>query len=915
MTNFDEKRSSKNFSQIPLLWLAICFAGGILAAHFVRFSLYFWLTILIIAAVLSAQGLIRKKYKQSTILLFFAFIFCGAFFSEIEKQSIAPNRISQIYDSGQINFKTPVELTGALSNEPEQTPNGYFLTLRAEKIIFNQAEKAASGAVRLFLPIENLQDKQSYENLQLHYDARIKVLTKLTRENRFRNPGGADYKKILAQKDLDASGTIRSPQSVQRLEDGKTFSFLGWLYTWRANLVREFKQKFSIATTGVLAASLLNNRYFLDKPTAERFREGGTFHVLVISGVHITFIGFLMVWLVRKLTKNIFAQFFAANFLLWTYTIAVGAEAPVTRAALMFTIFHAATLFYRENISLNSLGAAALILLVLRPADFFEQSFQLTFFSVLAIVAMAFPVLEKMRQTGAWQPAEKTPIPPNCAKWLKTLCETLFWSERNWNRAQAHSIWKARLFKSELAKKIDKWNLQTIWQIVFGTVFVSVTVTAWLLPLMAIYFHRLSLAAIFLNVFVGFLIAIVSFVSIFALLIAQISPALAQPFVAWTEVINYLLVYSAEPFIHLRSASIRLPVYTGATSAIYWIYYAPLICLTILIHRWNPFELKVQSSKLKVQKHKTVILLTAHCLLLTLIVFHPFSAASTNGKLRVDFLDVGQGDAALITTPNGIKILVDGGGRANFAPMKRDENGEVFAPDAQSIGEAVVCEFLWEKGFDRVDFLVATHADTDHIDGLNDVARNFHVQNAFVARSPSQDAEFLSFARTLEKYGVPVIKLSRGEILEINGAKIEILYPEFDANPKAPSDNNHSLVFRLIYGSRSFLFTGDIEAQAERFLIQQPEHLACDVVKVAHHGSRTSSTENFVRAANAKFAVISVGRESPYGHPHPQTIENWKNAGANVLTTGENGTISFMTDGSVLEFETFVNNTFAKSGR
>jgi competence protein ComEC len=150
------------------------------------------------------------------------------------------------------------------------------------------------------------------------------------------------------------------------------------------------------------------------------------------------------------------------------------------------------------------------------------------------------------------------------------------------------------------------------------------------------------------------------------------------------------------------------------------------------------------------------------------------------------------------------------------------------------------------------------------------------------------------------------VKVSRGEVLEIDGVKIEVLYPTFNANENAPSDNNNSLVFRVVYGSRSFLFTGDIEAQTERILAEQPEKLTADVVKVAHHGSKTSSTEDFVNVTRAKFAVISVGRESPYGHPHTQTLENWQKANAQILTTGESGTITFTSDGTDLQLETYI---------
>jgi len=133
-----------------------------------------------------------------------------------------------------------------------------------------------------------------------------------------------------------------------------------------------------------------------------------------------------------------------------------------------------------------------------------------------------------------------------------------------------------------------------------------------------------------------------------------------------------------------------------------------------------------------------------------------------------------------------------------------------------------------------------------------------------------------------------------------------VLYPEADNSPQAASDNNHSIVLRVRYGEAEFLLTGDIEKEAESALLNAPEFLQADVVKVAHHGSPTSSTAEFINAAKAKLAVISVGRESPFNHPHKEVVERWKLAGAKVLTTGENGTISVSTDGRNLQLKTFI---------
>ena len=132
------------------------------------------------------------------------------------------------------------------------------------------------------------------------------------------------------------------------------------------------------------------------------------------------------------------------------------------------------------------------------------------------------------------------------------------------------------------------------------------------------------------------------------------------------------------------------------------------------------------------------------------------------------------------------------------------------------------------------------------------------------------------------------------------------MYPTAIDDADAVSDNDHSVVLRVIYGNRTFLLTGDIEQQAEMTLLNSGGTLAADLVKVAHHGSRTSSTQGFINAVGPKTAIISVGRSSPFGHPHPEIVERWTASGATVLTTGERGMISVSTDGLDLELTSFI---------
>ncbi|MEJ7698412.1 MAG: MBL fold metallo-hydrolase [Pyrinomonadaceae bacterium] len=150
------------------------------------------------------------------------------------------------------------------------------------------------------------------------------------------------------------------------------------------------------------------------------------------------------------------------------------------------------------------------------------------------------------------------------------------------------------------------------------------------------------------------------------------------------------------------------------------------------------------------------------------------------------------------------------------------------------------------------------------------------------------------------------MQLARGDVFSIGEARIEVLYPEKGEYVQGVSENNNSVVLRVIYGARKFLLTGDVEKETEHALLEMPEFLQADLVKVAHHGSKTSSIQKFIDVTEAKIAVIPVGNNSPFGHPHREVLERWRLSGAEILQTGTRGTISISTNGEDLEVKTFL---------
>lgn len=902
------------FTSYPLALLAVTVAAGSAAAKSLSVSATLLGSGAALILVLLVWLLGRRRYTAASLVLLLLSTFTGVTLGTIEKRRSPADQIRELFAGGAIVDADSVELTGSVDGPLETAPESFYLRLRVEEIRLKGVKQKASGVVELLAPAHDQVVRAEYDALELRYGARLRVMTHLERTDNYRNPGVSSFTEYLERKGYDAMGVIKSPLLVERLDDRQVFLPLAWLYRWHANLEGEIHRRFSSETAAVLDAALLGNRHYLSHGTAERFRQGGTFHILVINGLHISFLGLVVLLVVRRCTRKRSWHFTITTAVLWSYALAVGAQTAVVRASLMFTFVALAPLLSRRANSLNALGAAALVLLVWDPVVLFDPSFQLTFLSVLAIVVIAAPLMLKLSQIGAWRPSRETPRPPRCPSWLRSLCEALFWSERAWQKELARANHSYRLFKSPAARFLERYHLQRFLRYALGAALISASVQVGMLPLLIVYFHRVAPAAIVLNIGVGVLMALLGSLSLVALAVSQFSITLAAPLLSLADAVSWLLAHCVDLFSPLGGASFRVPEYSGWPSLLYAGYFVPLAMLAVALARWQPLirSQPLPSAKQRRWKRGVAVAGALQAVMFLLVVLHPLSAAKADGKLHVDFLDVGQGDAALVTMPDGTTLLIDGGGKPSFQGRKNtaleadDSEVDPFEKDARGIGEAVVSEYLWWRGLDQVDYLLATHADADHIDGLNDVAGNFKVRLALVARMPPDDPEYAKFAGTLAALGIPFQVIGAGDVLHFGGATATVLWPPLTADPNRGSGNNDSIVLRLQFGERTILMTGDVESGGETAILAAQRDLAADVVKVPHHGSNTSSTAPFVAATHPRLAVISVGLTSVFGHPNKEVVERWQASGAAVMTTGKRGTITVATDGKTLTVESFV---------
>lgn len=249
-----------------------------------------------------------------------------------------------------------------------------------------------------------------------------------------------------------------------------------------------------------------------------------------------------------------------------------------------------------------------------------------------------------------------------------------------------------------------------------------------------------------------------------------------------------------------------------------------------------------------------------------------------NGLLKVHYVDVGQGDCTVIELPDDKIMLIDAG-----------ENGMEYA----------VFDFLKSINVKKIDYLVATHPHSDHIGGMPEVIEAYEIGEIYMPDATHSSATFEKMIRAISKKGLSINKAVSGKnIFSFDNLSADILSPE---DKEYENLNNYSVVVRLIYGEKSFLFCGDIEKDVENEIFYK--EIACDVLKVAHHGSSTSSTHTFLKKANPKAAVISCGEDNEYGHPHNEVLNRLLKTDTEIFRTDINGTVSVISDGKDIKVE------------
>jgi competence protein ComEC len=707
-----------------------------------------------------------------------------------------------------------------------------------------------------------------------HCGDRIRGDLRLLRQPDYRNPGSWSRTSYLLDEGITATAAAPIRQ-IARTGESHPFSpacLLSNLQHGSATrlmmlpaTMRHLPATLRISEDDavMLAAMVTGDRTYLRHSLRVGFERTGSFHMLVVSGFHLAIVAACLNWLMRRLRLRRVPATFATIAATLVYALFTGFGIPVQRAFWMVTLYLLGRLIYRERSAMNAMGLAALCLLAASPRSLFDASLQMTLLAVVAIGGIAAPLLARTvhpysrAADDIEQNALETGLEPRIAEFrivLRMLAERL-------ERVGNHWLgWRAM-----------PWLVRLTVRIVELFVVSAVVELAMTLP-MAIYFHRITLYALPANMLMLPLLFLLLPMALITLAVLAVWPAAAALPGAVTAIGLHLGIGLVHLLGSVRMSDLRMGEPLPAQQALFY----ALLGTAVLVARRS-----VVSGSRGLRWMAVLAMASAAA-----VAIAPRPVDHPREGLLVEAIDVGQGDALLLITPDGKTMLMDAGGFGGAPRPQRDEF---------DIGEEVVAPALWARGIRKLDVVALSHAHSDHMGGMAAILRDFHPQELWVGNNPPVASynKLLAVAASLH---IVVRPLRQGDELSLGADRVRVLAPLAAYKPGKEPHNNDSLVLQLVNGETSVLLEGDAEAPIEAAMLAEPG-LQSTLLKVGHHGSKTSSMPAFIARVRPQVAVISCGLHNRYGHPSPLTLHTLERARVHTIATDLAGASCFVLSG------------------
>lgn len=733
-----------------------------------------------------------------------------------------------------------VAVEGRISGDPEFSGGRVKFTLDLSAADLGSGLVPVANRILVYAhPPDDLVARRSPPYFE--YGDLVNITGALRRPEPF---GGFDYPAYLASQGM--TGIMLADSATVT---GATGGWREWPYALRGRLSESIEATIPYPQSALGQALLLGLRGDLPPEMVQDFRSTGTSHLLAISGLHV---GVLVVmflsgaaWLFGR--RGLYFLL-APMLMIWAYALVSGLPPSVVRAAVMGSVYLLAVAVGRPGSVLPALALSAGVMTAVSPEIIQRVSFQLSFAAVGGIALAQSLVPQWSFPAGS--------------------------RDQNW--------WQT-------------WTYPLLRALSMGLIIsLAATLATW--PLVAFNFREVALLGVIVTVLALPAMPFIMVGTLVAAVLGSFSVTVGQ-FFGW-------LVWA--PMSYLIELVEAAPGWTIETNWagvwLVWVWYAVLAGLLLLLtpgrvaRLWG--QLKDGTRVLTLHQRgpeprpepgpaRTVPIMFGAVLMAAVAVVLWWQVGTGgDGNLHVYFFDVGQGDSALIVTPGGRQLLVDGG------------------PETDSAIRALSGAM---SGSDRsLDLVVMTHLDADHSRGLLEVLDRYQVGAVLAGTDSPGSAMYAQWQAGVERNRVDVVPVHRGYRLDLgSGVAAEVLNPRpgpYHGASGSEPGNNESVVLRLTYGSISFLLTADIEAESEDLLEFGGAGIQSTVLKVAHHGSKTSSTAGFVAAVGPAAALISVGSSNSYGHPNAEVLGRLleQTGSENLYRTDWNGDVEFVTDGTEL---------------
>lgn len=753
-----------------------------------------------------------------------------------------------------------------------------------EGVVFDIVEK--SNTTQLHLKNCIFYEKAGERSYQagtvlVYYSNHSKNLSQKDNQNskqyRNQNPKLVLYEENEAKDEVEIGNTVRVWGTLKSFEKPRNLGqFDEWFYyrsreyhykfygeelkiiNAASNLLKEllrslrkgFANVYDLhleqSEAGVIKAMVLGEKSGLEEEIKNLYRQNGIGHLMAISGLHVSLLGMGFYGLLKRVGSPKKLSCVLAILFIWLYGLMTGFSLSTNRAVIMMMLALTAEIVGRTYDMPTALSIGGIVILAQKPMLCMDCGFLLSF-GAIAGVGFLNPLLREMFELG----------------------------------------------KSEKERKmVRNFNRQPFKELVTKSILGSFSVQIATLPIILYFYYELPLYSTILNILV---IPLMSVLLGFALLggaaglILPGIPLISRFFLGSVHMI--LKIYEKSGIVVRSLPCSRIIIGKPRLWQI-MVYYVLLLALCRVLYLMSALgrgrridtvfdkdnkllkRLWKQWTKLSVWGKRGICLLW---LTVCFGVLIPTEKWNFKG-LEMTFLDVGQGDCIFLKNGNGMTCLIDGG-----------------SSDEKKVGTYRIIPFLKAKGVKALDYVMVTHADSDHMNGITELLEDSEsggilVRNLILPKTTLTEDNYVELVKLAEENEIPIIYIKAGDKLLDGQLQITCLHPSYDFMPE--NTNSYSMVLEVEYETFKALLTGDVEENGEEALVESESLTDVFLLKVAHHGSKNSTSESFLEKTDPELAIISYGENNSYGHPHAETLERLENAGSKVMSTADYGGIT-----------------------